>query len=368
MENNIYHGQIDTRTIWTPASDGGQYTNHRIPGIVVTKKDTVIIYCEARDQTDCEGTAGKWGDWCRMDVYVQRSTDGGDTFGDPIYISRGRCGADGNENYITINNPVMIVGNDNVLHLLYCRDYCINGGGLWYTRSTDDGLTWSEAREVTQYARESIGYEFNCFAFGPTHGICTSKGILMTAIWAVPVADGREAHAHGPSHAHVFYSTDNGESWRITKKIGYNISETDIAELDDGSILINSRTDKSLRALNICRNFTTDEEPVWWGTSYPEELVDPSCCGGMDAFRVDGLPSALLTVNCESPKFRHYVTVKCSFDGGLTYPKKRRITEKYGGYCDIAHDSRGRVYVLWETAGGVMVSLTRFDFKDVFMD
>ena len=60
------------------------------------------------------------------------------------------------------------------------------------------------------------------------------------------------------------------------------------------------------------------------------------------------------------------VTVKCSFDGGLTYPKKLQISKKCGGYCDLAHDSRGRIYVLWETAGGVMDTLTRFSFADVF--
>ena len=35
---DIYHGELDTKIIWTPASDGGIYTQHRIPGIVVTKK------------------------------------------------------------------------------------------------------------------------------------------------------------------------------------------------------------------------------------------------------------------------------------------------------------------------------------------
>lgn len=363
---NLYHGALDSKIIWTPASNDGTYTLHRIPGIVVTKKDTVIIYCEARDTTDSVGSAGNHGDWCRMDIFIQRSEDGGDTFGDPIYISRGRCAEDGNEKNITINNPVMIVGNDNILHLLYCRDYCINGGGLWYTRSIDDGRTWSAPREVTSYAKEGIGYDFNCFAFGPTHGICTSKGILMTAIWAVPVAEGREAFAHGPSHTHVFYSTDNGETWNITKKIGKNENETAIAELSDGSIMINSRMNGGRRGINICRDFTVDKEPVWWGTAFPDELVDPGCCGGMLSVNIDGLPRALVTVNCADPKIRRYVTVKCSFDDGRTYSKKLKLTENYGGYCDIAVDSNGRMYVLWETAFGVIVSLSRFSFADEF--
>ena len=42
--------------------------------------------------------------------------------------------------------------------------------------------------------------------------------------------------------------------------------------------------------------------------------------------------------------------------------------EKYGGYCDLAHDSKGRIYVLWETNFGTMVSLSRFEYNDIFGD
>ena len=36
-----------------------------------------------------ELTVGKGDDWCMMDIFIQRSTDGGETFGDPIYIAKG---------------------------------------------------------------------------------------------------------------------------------------------------------------------------------------------------------------------------------------------------------------------------------------
>ena len=119
-----------------------------------------------------------------------------------------------------------------------------------------------------------------------------------------------------------------------------------------------------LRALNVCRSFTADAEPVWWGTAYPDELVDPGCCGGMVSFAHPDIPRVLLTVNCADPKYRRYITVKCSLDGGMTFSKKLKITENYGGYCDIAVDPCGKVYVLWETAMGVMMSLTTFSLSD----
>ena len=40
--------EINTSLVWSPTSDGGRYPRHRIPGIVVTRRGTVIVYCEAR--------------------------------------------------------------------------------------------------------------------------------------------------------------------------------------------------------------------------------------------------------------------------------------------------------------------------------
>ena len=175
-DDAYYHGELDIKDVWTGNSWDGKYRSHRIPGIVVTKQDTVIIYCEARTGNN-EYSLKSGDDWCLMDIFIQRSTDGGETFGDPIYI------AQGNSTYATMNNPVMIVGDDNTLHMLYCKNYSIRGGGIWYRRSTDDGLTWSEERELSEFA-ESVPHD--CFAFGPTHGICTREGVLMAPVWLVP--------------------------------------------------------------------------------------------------------------------------------------------------------------------------------------
>ena len=36
--DSYWHGEKTYRDIWTPSSDESRYPNHRIPGIVVTKK------------------------------------------------------------------------------------------------------------------------------------------------------------------------------------------------------------------------------------------------------------------------------------------------------------------------------------------
>lgn len=351
-DDGFYHGELDIKDVWTGNSWDGKYRSHRIPGIVVTKQDTVIIYCEARTGNN-EYSLKSGDDWCLMDIFIQRSTDGGETFGDPIYI------AHGTPTYATTNNPVMIVGNDNTLHMLYCKNYSIRGGGIWYRRSTDDGLTWSEERELSEFA-ESVPHD--CFAFGPTHGISTRDGVLMAPVWLVPEGEGREDTSHGPSKAYVFYSEDNGETWALSTVASGNSGETTIAQLSDGDILLNSRSTP--------RKITTSENGIdgWTATYADEQLPDPGCCGGLVAVDIDGLPYAHLFSNCASLTDRDHVTVKCSFDDCVTYEKSLMLSEYAGGYSDIAVDSRGCVYVLYEIAYGNRMRLARFSFVDEFLE
>ena len=344
---------METKTIWTAESDHGKYALHRIPGIVVTKMGTVIIYCEARTSTPGNyPEAG--GDWNQMDIYIQRSTDHGKTFGEPIYIAKGAGDT------LCVNNPVMIVGNDNVLHVLYYKNYSVNGGGLWYRRSQDDGLTWSDENEVT--AAAACAASFNAFAFGPTHGICTSKGVLMVAVWYVPTELGLEITAHGPSRVGVFYSTDNGETWRMTAPAAQNTNETDIVELSDGSVMLNSRA-KPYRTVTVSKNGIDG----WSQTHADVQLTDPGCCAGITRVDLEGLPRAILFANCSSTTSRECVTVKCSFDDGRTYSKCIAVSGAgVGGYVDIAVDSDGKVYVLYEENWGKIVHLSTFHYAEQF--
>ena len=350
--DSYWHGEKTYRDIWTPSSDESRYPNHRIPGMVVTKKDTVIIYCEARTG-DNSWSLKQNDDWCLMDIYIQRSTDGGETFGEPIYIAKGT------QETATVNNPVMIVGEDNTLHMLYCKNYSIRGGGLWYRKSTDDGLTWTPEREVSEYAA-SVPHD--AFAFGPTHGICTTDGKLMAPVWLVPKETGRDGvdTSHGPSKAYVFYSADNGETWALSEVASANTNETDIVELSDGRILLNSRATP--------RKVTTSPNGIdrWTATYADDQLPDPGCCAGMVTVDLPGLPYAHLFTNCASLTDRDHLTLRVSFDDCVTWEKSVTISELSGGYSDVAVDSQGKIYVLYELAFGKRVRLARLSFYDEF--
>ena len=334
------NAEITIRRLWAPDDT---YTNHRIPGIVVSSRGTVLVYNEARRSA---------GDWALMDIFLQRSTDGGEHFGAPIYLARG------DEAFPTVNNPVIMEDDAGRLHLLYCRDYTVNGGGAWHRFSDDDGLSWSEPREITS---ATCPEAHNAFAFGPGHGIRTADGTLLVPIWMVLREAGVELRKHVPSVLHTFYSRDRGETWQLGARIEatetvVSPNETVAAEREDGSILLTIRSMATHRAKVNSPDGTAD----WTVPALDEALPDPKCFGSMIRYRNLGGRYALLHVNCACETARRNVVLRASFDGGETWPLSRTIDADRGGYCDIAADeARGVIYVLYEEKYGEDVYLAR---------
>ncbi|MBQ8214420.1 MAG: exo-alpha-sialidase [Clostridia bacterium] len=377
--------EITSLVVGNPAAEKNKY-NYRIPGIAVSKKGTVLVYWECRDYAkNRKDSTGKNGDECNMDLTVRRSTDGGKSFGEPIYIAYGE------EFYQngygeTLDNPVMIVGDDNRLHFLFCCD--VGRNGLFYTYSDDDGLTWTKPRDITQGLRGGIAWDM--LALGPGHGICLQHGEyagrLIASAWtwckkdAYPNGNG-STFCIGSRNTTV-YSDDNGETWHIGEYASKNRDETSIVELSDGSVMINSRhytlpyTDSDLvpypeeearRVVTVSPNGVDN----WSETVFDPVLIDPACAGNICAVEVEGLPRAILFVNCGHTSKRWNLTVRCSFDDGKTWVKSVKLHPQ-GWYSDIAVDNRtGKVYVLHEnphvTEWFLMCQeLFTFSFYDLF--
>ncbi len=344
FETDYYHGELSRRrALWRYGPFNGRYISYRLPGVVVTKKGTVIAYCEARTHKETDNVHINLNDWCLMDILMQRSVDGGKTFEDAQFLALGTT------QYETMNNPVMIVGNDNIIHFLYCRNCTVGGGGAWYRRSEDDGITWSPARRIDEF----ITVPHSIFFFGPGHGICTSGGRLISPVWlADPVTN--------EFMTYTIYSDDNGMTWKMSERASKNKDETTIAELSDGRIMLNSR--------NKPRRITVSPDGACgWSESFDDpNLIDPFCEGGMDTVKIKGLPHAILFVNCADDSKREKVTIKCSFDDGKTW-KSLLIDEFEGGYSDVAVDQNtGKGYVVYETFMGTVTRFADFSFYDEF--
>ena len=119
------------------ANTGG-YAHYRIPGLVVTKRGTLLAYCEARKSTK--------SDWGTIDIVLRRSTDGGKPWGPPRKVVTPPNDVTKNPvalaqnlarpGEVTLNNPVAIPDHQTgAVHFLYCVEYA----RCFYQRSDDDG-------------------------------------------------------------------------------------------------------------------------------------------------------------------------------------------------------------------------------------
>ncbi len=323
------------------------YSNYRIPGIVLTERGTVLTYYEARRTSS---------DWAHMDILLYRSVDGGETFSDAITL------ASGTDEYPTVNNPVCIVDEDNTLHFLYCRNYSVEGGDVFHRVSHDDGLTWSEPRNIMA---STLPEFHNAFALGPGHGIRTKEGVLLVPIWMVPKAAGMPPMSHHPAVVSTLYSKDHGETWQLGEIIpaseeAADPNETQAALLSDGRIYLNTRTTGTgFRAYTVSENGYDGWKPL----TLDRQLTDPTCFGSTASAVVDGKHD-LLVVNCAHTEERENLVCRLSYDNGMTWAKSLTVEPGDAGYADIALREDGTVFVLYEQKYGICDRLAVFTLQD----
>lgn len=343
-----------------------KYAQYRIPGMVVTKKGTLLLYNEARTTS---------GDWAKMDIILKRSTDNGKTFSDPVVL------VESSDTHKTVNNPVMVVGNDNAIHFFYCEDYSINGGRVMHAVSRDDGLTFSEPVDITQH---TFLDKRNVFALGPGHGACNKDGVLIVPFWSVLKSAGKEVDSHFPSVVGVLYSTDNGTTFKVSNLLDDTFAtpspnETSCVSLADGSFYLNIRLNCNYRAGAYfdVKNGLTDFTP------YPN-LYDTICYGSVDKITFNNREVILFT-NCDNRPDeyknapvplgtyvwteRKFVTLKASFDNGKTFSTVQVIDPDKGGYSEIAvDDDKKLVYIYYEEDFGSACHLVTIDGNLIIKD
>ncbi len=321
------------------------YSNYRIPGLIVTARGTLLAYCEARRQSN---------DWAHMDILLFRSEDNGVTFSAPIIL------AEGTEQHPTVNNPVCIAEENGMLHFLYCRDYTIDGGDIFYRCSADDGRTWSVPRNIMQ---DTMPHLHNAFACGPGHGICTPDGLLLIPVWMVPKAAGAPMREHRPSIVSTLYSRDHGNTWQLGDLLTGDEAcpdpnETQAAVTADGNIFLDIRLGGIGRR---ARAWSRTGISGWTAMQQEPAFPDPTCFGGVVRYHRDG-KDALLAVSCHHAEERKNLICTASFDGGKTWPLFYPIETGDAGYADIAVCEDGTICVLYEQLYGIRDRLARFSF------
>ncbi|NLR62421.1 exo-alpha-sialidase [Chitinophaga polysaccharea] len=317
-----------------------QYASMRIPALVLTQKQTLLAFCEARI-----GTAS---DWANMNLVMRRSTDGGKTWSEINILDTCRTGPAG--------NPTPIVDDKGVVHLLYQKDY----KDAWYIRSEDDGKSWSQPENITAvYDQFKPAYSWNVLAPGPGHGIQLSSGRLLAAVWLANSRKLTPRRSHGPSCVATIYSDDHGKTWHSGAIVADssarmpNPSESQPVELSDHRVLLSMRNPAPVKR----RAFSESKDGItgWSPVRYESALFDPTCMASIvhvKDWRPEGKP-ALVFVNPDTRDIEKHpranLTASVSFDDGNTWNMHEVLDSGPAGYSDMAAGPDGTIYCLYET-------------------
>lgn len=350
--------QKDRVDVFQSGADG--YKLFRIPGLVITAKGTLLAYAEARrsDQTD----------WGATDVVLRRSRDGvawtpyrivsevpGPHRKNPVALEHKL----GREGEITRNNPVMIAARDGTVHFVFT----VENERAFYRRSVDEGATFSAPAEITGvFEGYRPGYQWRVFAPGPGHGIELRNGRLLIPFW---MSTSEGGHGHRPSVVSTIYSDDKGSTWKRgeiavpNSETIVNPSETALAELRDGRVMLNARTESKANRRLI--SVSPDGAARWSAPVFVDALPEPICMAGLTthAGRLYFTNPDNLTRQDgkEAPgagRDRKNVSLRVSDDDGKTWRVARVIEPGYSGYSDVAVNARGEVFVFFERgAAGV---------------
>jgi sialidase-1 len=320
------------------SSEGGYYC-FRIPAIIKTKTGTLLAFAEAR-----KNNCGDEGD---IDMVVKRSLDKGKTWSALSVIW-----TDG-EN--TCGNPAPVVDEaTGKIHLLMTWNLgtddisTINNGTskdtrrVYKTASVDDGVTWEAPQEITSSVKAA---NWGWYATGPCHGIQISKGAYKGRL-VIP-CDNIERGGGRKGYSHVIYSDDNGQNWKlggVTPTVAVNPNESTVAELADGSLMLNMRvaSNDNLRMKSI----STDGGLTWTTPTSAVGLVDPVCQGSLISSLINGQHT--LFFSNPSSITRTNMTIKMSTDNGATWPKAYSVFTGMSAYSDLVMIEPNEVGILYE--------------------
>lgn len=302
---------------------------YRIPA-VINKGGVLLAFCEGRKESR--------GDSGNISILVKKSYDKGLTWSPYTALIGDDKNTYGNCNPAVDKKTgrihVLCNYNRGDIHEEEIRA----GKGTrrcFHLFSDDNGTSWSVPRDITQYVNKA---DWSWHAVGPCHGIQTKSGRFIFG--------GNHAYlSHATTHENYdgysfsMYSDDGCETFKVSPDISPETNECSVAQLADGRIYINMRTQQYN---NRFAAYSYDDGATWTDFRADKTLVDSHCQGSVLA-----VSDKLYFCNTASLS-RTNLTISLSSDNGKTWNEKLVIHEGFAAYSDLVQIDEETIGCLYE--------------------
>lgn len=325
----------------------------RIPGLVTTNKGTLLGVYDVRYNNSADLQE-------HVDVGLSRSTDGGKTwekmrlplkFGETGGLPLAQNG---------VGDPSILVDRKtNTIWVVAAWTHGMGNQRAWVsshpgmdksttaqlmlTKSTDDGQTWSEPINITEQVKDPSWY---FLLQGPGMGITMKDGTLVFPIQFIDKTR--------IPNAGIMYSKDRGKNWTIHSLARTNTTESQVAEIEPGVLMLNMRDNRGgSRAISI----TKDLGKTWTEHPTSRKALQESICMA-SLINVTAKENVLgkdilLFSNPNTTKGRHSITIKASLDKGMTWSEEHQIMLDEGngwGYTCLTMIDKETIGILYESS------------------
>ncbi|HOO99704.1 MAG TPA: exo-alpha-sialidase [Bacteroidales bacterium] len=349
---------------------------YRIPGLTTTKNGTLLAIYDIRRNSsrDLQGD---------IDIGLSRSTDGGNTWEQMKVVLDMKEWGGLPQKFNGVSDACILA--DNTTGKVFIAGLWMHGvldrNGKWIegltdesdawehqwrnsgsqpgfgvketsqflvVSSSDDGVTWSEPVNITKMCKRR---EWWLWAPAPGHGITLKDGTLVMP------TQGRDEE--GKPFSNITWSRDGGITWKTGKPAYSNTTESMAAELSDGSVMLNMRHNQNRNNPGVNNGravaVTGDLGETW--TEHPSSrnaLIEPTCMGSLHRhdYTENGVKkSILLFSNPDSRTARTHMTIKVSFDDGMTWPLQNRLLLdelRSAGYSCLTSIDENTIGILYE--------------------
>ena len=326
---------------------------YRIPGLATSNKGTLLGVYDVRHNNSADLQE-------YVEIGLSRSTDGGQTwekmripmsFGEHEGLPKAQNG---------VGDPAILVDRKTgTIWIIAAWTHGMGNGRAWWNsqpgmdmhhtaqlmlvKSDDDGKTWSEPINITEQVKDPSWY---FLLQGPGRGISMDDGTLVFASQYIG--------SDRIPNAGIIYSKDHGKTWHISSLARTNTTESQVAEIEPGVLMLNMRDNRGgSRGVS-----TTSVMGKTWKehVSSRSSLQEPVCMASLISVKAkDNVlgKDILLFSNPNDTKNRHSITIKASLDGGVTWLPENQLLLDAGwgwGYSCLTMIDKETVGILYESS------------------